>query len=107
MNPTSHTTILGGILGALGLVLIYGISFWRIFRTNRGDKFIESACITGILFFGGFACYRIPNFPDWIVFCLMMLAGITSFVSIFFMLQQGFRALRSRKTHHQNTAKTE
>jgi hypothetical protein len=102
MSPISNTTIVGGILGALGLGLAYGLCFWRIFRTNRGDKFIECACITGVLFFAGFACYRIPNFPSWIVFSLMMLSGLMSFVSIFFMLQQGYRAIRSRKTRHRS-----
>jgi O-antigen ligase len=104
---TSSSTATSGVVGALGLVLVYGFCFWRIFRNNLGDRFIECASITVMLMFAAMACMRIPHFPDWIQFSLMMLSGIMSFVSIFFGLQQAYRAIRSRRLRRSNSAEPE
>jgi len=95
----ADTSIIRTILTSAGLILAYGISFWRIFRSNSGDKFIECSSITVMAFVVTMAAWRIPHFPDWAKDFLMVLVyGLTLF-SVFFGLQQVYRALRRRKAH--------
>ncbi len=91
--------IVRGIMGSVGLMLVYGLSLWRIFKSNPGDKFIECGSIAVMLLLVILASRKIPHFPSWILTFLMVLLYVMIFVSIFFMLQQGYRALRGRKTH--------
>jgi hypothetical protein len=44
------------------------------------------------------AAIKIRYFPDWFLESLEVLLYLLTFLSIFFMLQQVFRALRRRKT---------
>jgi hypothetical protein len=87
------------IKGIAVLVLISGLPFWRIFKNSRGDKFIEYGSITVMVFVATMAATAIPNFPGWALQLLEVLVGVLTFVSLFFLLQQGYRALRRRKTH--------
>jgi hypothetical protein len=45
-----NTSIVHGAMGGLALILIYGLSLWRIFKSNPGDEFIESGAITIMVF---------------------------------------------------------
>ena len=87
------------IVGSAGLVLVYAISLWRIFRHNRGDRFIESASITVMVFVLTIAAMKIPNSPYWVLQFLEVLLYALTLLSIFFGLQQGYRALRRYKAH--------
>jgi hypothetical protein len=102
-----YWTVIRGILQSLALVLIYGLYLWRLFRTNRGDRFIEFASLTVLLMLVAMACYKIPGFPDWIFDSLMVLLGIMTFASVFFGLQQVFRFLLRRKTKHSDHDRSE
>src|ERR1700730_16507145 len=82
------------IVGSAGLILAYGISLWRIFKSSPGDKFMEFACITVMLFIVILRLLKIPNFPTWVSEPLEVLLGLLAFVTVFFMFQQGYRALR-------------
>jgi CDP-diglyceride synthetase len=86
------------IIGSVGLILIYGLSLWRIFKSNRGDKFIEFSSMTVMVFVLTMAVIRIRYFPDWFLESLEVLLYVLTFLSIFFMFQQIYRALRGRKT---------
>lgn len=86
------------IVGSAVLVLCYGISLWRIFRQNRGDRFIETSSMTIMVFVLTMAAMKMHS-PDWVVQFLQLLLGVLTFVSVFFGLQQAFRALRHRKAH--------
>jgi hypothetical protein len=86
------------IAGSAILVLGYGISLWRIFRQNRGDRFIETASVTIMVFVLTMAAMKIHS-PDWVLQFLQLLLGLLTFMSVFFGLQQGYRALRHRKAH--------
>jgi hypothetical protein len=48
---------------AIGFLLIYAFFFWRLIRSNRGDKFIQCGGITVMLFLVLMALSRIPHFP--------------------------------------------
>ena len=90
--------IAGGVVGSAGLVLAYGLSLWRIFKSNPGDKFIQSASVTVMVLVVTIAALRIHYFPDWVLTSLEVLLYLLTFISIFFMFRDGYRALRRRKT---------
>jgi O-antigen/teichoic acid export membrane protein len=88
-----------GVVGSFGLILLYGFSFWRIFKRNPGNRVIECGSITLMIFAVMIALFRIPNFPTWIVAWLGLLVFLLGLLTIFFLLQQGYRALRRSKTN--------
>ena len=86
------------IISSAVIVLAYGISLWRIFRHNRGDRFIESASMTVMVFVLTMTAVKIHS-PDWVLQFLEVLLYALTFVSVFFGLQQGYRALRRHRVH--------
>jgi cation transport ATPase len=90
--------IVRGVVGSLGLVLFYGFSFWRIFKSNPGNKVIECGSITLIVFVVMLALFKVPNFPVWVLAWLGLLVFLLCLLTIFFLVQQGYHALRRRKT---------
>jgi hypothetical protein len=97
MTPLASNIVVG-ILASIGVVLAYGLSLWRIFSRSRGDKFMEFACITVMLFVVVLRLLKIPAFPAWILQSVEVLLGLLSFVTVFFMFQQLYRAVRRRWT---------
>jgi hypothetical protein len=89
--------IVRGIVGSLGLVLFYGFSFWRIFNGNPGNKVIECGSITLMVFVVMLALFKVPNFPVWVLAWLGILLFLLCLLTMFFLVQQGYRALRRRK----------
>jgi hypothetical protein len=81
---------------SIGLFLFYAFMFWRLFRDNRGNRVIECGSITLMLFLVMLALTRIPNLPidyaTWLGPALFLLCMLT----MFFLFQQGYRALRKR-----------
>jgi hypothetical protein len=92
------SNIVVGIMGSVGVVLAYGLSLWRIFSRSRRDKFMEFACITVMLFVVVLRLDKIPDFPAWILQSVEVLLALLSFVTVFFMFQQLYRAFRGRCT---------
>jgi cation transport ATPase len=81
---------------SIGFFLLYAFMFWRLFRNNRGNRVIQCGSLTLMLFLVMLALMRIPNIPidyvAWLGFALFLLCMLT----MFFLLQQGYRALRER-----------
>jgi hypothetical protein len=92
-------SIARAIVGSAGVVLAYGLSLWRIFKSNPGDKFIRSATVTVMVLVVTLAAIRINYFSDWVLTSLEVLLYLLTFISTFFMFRDGYRALRRRKTH--------
>jgi hypothetical protein len=95
----AHTA--GGILGGVGVVLGYGFSLWRIFQRNRGDRFVECALVTTMLLVVVSKLPKFPIIPNWVGPALWPLLFVFCVLSLFFLLQQGWRALRDRKASSQ------
>ena len=95
--PVVDPSITQGVIGGLGLIVAYGYSFWRIFKQNQGDKVIECGSITLMLFVVALALFRIPNSPVWILDSLLFLVFLLCVLTLSFLVQQGYRALRRRK----------
>lgn len=68
-------------------------------REYPKDKFIVCGSITTILFIVTIAVLRIQNVPDWLVSSLLFFMYSFCVVSIFLLLQEGYRAVR-RRYHH-------
>jgi hypothetical protein len=98
--------IVGGIAGITSLILAYGISLYRIFKSNPGDRFIECGSITVMVFVLTLAVIKIHYFPDWVLESFEFLLYLLTFLSIFFMFQQIYRALRRRKTRRNQENKS-
>ena len=92
------TNIVRGVLGSIGLVLFYGFAFWRIFKRNPGNKVIECGSITLMVFVVTLALFK-AKFPVWVVAWLFLLVFLLCLLTMFFLLQQGYRAVRRRKTN--------
>jgi hypothetical protein len=80
----------------IGLFLLYAFIFWRLFRDYRGNRVIQCGSITLMLFMVMLALTRIPKVPldyvAWLGPALFLLCMLT----LFFLFQQGYRALRKR-----------
>jgi hypothetical protein len=89
--------IVRGLIGSIGLLLAYGYSFWRIVKRNPGNKVVECGSIALVLFFVRLALFRIPNFPVSIIALWFFLVFLLCLLTIGFLVQQGYHALRHRK----------
>ena len=65
-------------------------------KNDSGRKVIACGGITVVLFF--LSVFTAPHLPAWIPASLMVLVFLLCFLTIFFLLQQGYRAFRSRNT---------
>jgi hypothetical protein len=90
------------IVGSAVLLLVYGLWLWRTFKSCPGDRFIQSASVTVMVMVAAAAANRIHSFPDLVWEPLTLLLYLLAFLSIFFMFQQGYRALRRRKTRRES-----
>jgi len=92
---------------AIGFLLIYAFFFWRLIRSNRGDKFIQCGGITVMLFLVLMALSRIPHFPlddyaPWFAIPLFLLCVLT----MFYLFQQLYRERKQKmqKRHRASVA---
>jgi hypothetical protein len=91
------TNSVRGILDSIGLVLFYGFAFWRIFKGNPGNKVIECGSITLMVFVVALALFK-AKFPAWVLGWLFFLVFLLCLLTMFFLVQQAYRAVRRRKT---------
>jgi hypothetical protein len=93
------TSVVGMVIGAAGLLLAYGLSLWQVFKSDPGDRFVRCASITIIIWAltrPTRAAIKTHFFPDWVLTSLLILLCLLTFLSIFFMFQEGYRAARRR-----------
>jgi hypothetical protein len=80
----------------IGLFFLYAFVFWRTFKDNPGNRVIQCGSITLMLFLVMVALTQIPHVPfdyvAWLGPALFLLCMLT----MFFLFQQGYRALRRR-----------
>src|SRR5215472_10792360 len=81
---------------SIGLLVFYAVILWRTFKNSRGNRVIQCGSITLMLFLLMIALMRIPRFPidyvAWLGPALFLLCLLT----MFFLFQQGYRALRKK-----------
>jgi drug/metabolite transporter superfamily protein YnfA len=102
VTPIAPHTV--NVLRSIVFFLLYAFIFWRTFKDNRGNRVIQCGSITLMLFLLMMALLRIPHFPvdyvAWLGLPLLLLCILT----LFFLVQQGYRALRHRKIHKHSEA---
>jgi hypothetical protein len=85
----------------VGLFFLYAFIFWWTFKDNPGNRVIQCGSITLMLFLVMVALMQIPSVPfdyvAWLGPALLLLCMLT----MFFLFQQGYRALRGRKIQRQ------
>ena len=83
-------------LKGIGLFFVYAFLFWRLFKDNRGNRVIQCGSVTLMLFLVMVALTQIPRVPDdyvaWLGPALFLLCMLT----MFFLFQQAYRAVRKR-----------
>jgi len=90
-------SVVQSIVSGVALVGFYGLVFWRIVKQNPGNRVIESGVLALAVAFVMVAAMKIPNLPDWVAPGLGILFLLLGFLMIFFLVQQGYNAIRRRK----------
>jgi uncharacterized membrane protein len=85
------------VVSGVALVGFYSFVLWRIAKRNAGNNVIEVGSLALVVVFIMVAAIKVPNVPEWVVPSLGILFLILGFVMIFFLLQQGYNAIRRRK----------
>lgn len=95
MIATASPTV-GEMLNATGIAGLYGVFFWRTFKKNPGNRFVESSMITLMVLIVLIPLAKLPSIPDWLLFSWLLLVVLLCFSSLFFLFQRAVRALRRR-----------
>jgi hypothetical protein len=90
------TKLIQGFFASLLAVFFYGFSFWRISRNHRGNKVIECGSIAIMVLLAMAFYSKFAPLPDWLLGCLLLLLFLLCLCTLFFLAQEGYRALRSR-----------
>jgi hypothetical protein len=85
------------VVSGVALIGFYGLAFWRILRRNAGNRVIESGVLALAVAFVMGAVMKILSLPDWVAPSLGILFLLLGFLMIFFLMQQGYNAIRRRK----------
>jgi len=85
------------VVSGIALVGVYSFVLWRIAKRNAGNKVIEVGSLALVVVFIMVAAIKVPNLPDWVVPSLGVLFLLLGLVMIFFLVQQGYNAIRRGK----------
>lgn len=90
------TNIGRGIFGGVIAILFYGLSFWRIFKNNRGSRIVECGTLTIMVLVTLAFLMKIVDLPDWAFGLFLLLLFLLCMLTLFFVAQRGYYALRRR-----------
>jgi hypothetical protein len=96
MTGATQST-LGSVISGIALVASYAVVLWRIVRRNPSNRVIECGSIAIVIFFVMAALIKVPELPDWVESGLLILFLLLGFLMIFFLVQQGYDAIRRRR----------
>ena len=80
-------------------LLAYIAFFWRIFKSDPGNRLVECGSMTVMIFIALIPLILIRNEPDWLFASWLILVVLLCFTTLFFVAQRGYRALRRRQKH--------
>lgn len=84
------------LLRGLAILAFYGFSFWRIVKSNRGNRVIACGSLALMVMVGLTVLVRIPKVPDWMLGSVGLLLLLLCLLTMAFLLQQGYQAIRRR-----------
>jgi hypothetical protein len=76
----------------------YGAFLWRMTKKYRGDKFIAFGNLTVMSFVLVLVLGKLPFTPDWLLSSLELLMYLLCLVTLGFLFQQGYHAIRKKIT---------
>jgi hypothetical protein len=88
---------LRSLVSFLLVAVVYWLLFWRIIKSNRGNRVIESGSITLMLAILRMLLMKLTNLPYWVLPSLGLLVFVLCLLTMFFLLVQGVQAIRHRK----------
>ncbi len=82
--------------------LLAGASFylglsWHTYKRYPGNKLVRFGSLTLGVFTALAILSEVPNLPDWVPLSLILLVFLLCLLTLFFLLQRGWRALYRRK----------
>ena len=80
------------LLRALMLFLFYGFSFWRITKSNKGNRVIECGSLALMCMVVLMVLTKVSIVPDWMPGAVGLLLLLLCLATIGFLVQQGYRA---------------
>jgi|SRR4051812_4415888 hypothetical protein len=93
MQPSWETTTRG-----LGLLAFYLFTFWQVFRANPGNKVVRCGIIALVVFAALAVLMKVPSVPDWVLGSVGLLLFSLSLLTMGFLFQRGYRAIRRKST---------
>ena len=91
-------------LSAICAAVFYGMFFWRTFKQNPGNRFVECGMITLMAFFALMLCNALGAIPEWLFFVWLILVLVLSFSTLFYLGQRAVRFIRhcrqNARSHH-------
>jgi len=85
------------LVSGIALAGFYAAVLWRIVKRNPGNRVIESGSMALVVVFIMAAAIKVPSLPDWVVPGLGILFLLLGFLMIFFLMQQGYNAIRRKR----------
>jgi hypothetical protein len=82
------------LIPAIVTVCFYVFVFWRVVKTNPGNRLIQCGTLTVVVFMLMLLLSRIPNFPAWY---LGPLVSVLCILTVLVLIRRAFRALIGRK----------
>jgi hypothetical protein len=89
--------VIEGVISGVALVGFYSFVLWRIAKCNAGNRVIECGSLALVVVFMMVAAMKVPNLPEWVAPGLGILFLLLGFLMIFFLIKQGYNAIRRRK----------
>jgi len=83
-------------VGGLIVLAFYSFSFWRIFKSNRGNRVIECGILALMCMLVLVTAMKIREVPEWALGGIGLLLFILCLLTMGFLFQQGYRAIRLR-----------
>jgi hypothetical protein len=88
----SSQTVARGII----VLVFYLYTFWNVFKTHPGNKFVRTAIIALIVFAALIVLTQFPSTPGWLLGYLGLLLLSLCILSLCFLLTRGYRTIRHR-----------
>jgi hypothetical protein len=79
--------------GSLCAFFFYSLFFWRTFKSNPGNRVVECASLTLIVFIAFVFLCNPGDLPDWVFGLWLVLIVLLCFTTLFFVVQRIYRSL--------------
>jgi hypothetical protein len=80
-------------VGSACVIAFYLLYFWRVFKSNPGNRVVECGMITLVVFFSMLLFTR-GDVPNWLFLSWVLMVVLLCFSTLFFLVQRGVRAAR-------------